>query len=123
MNTNENYKMLSEEIELKRLENVSVTITAFLTYKKLLAQNVYITNKRVVVISGMTPSITLPISIFFKKSDFDNSNKVTSLLLLGAEQKDGNTILSGKGVWGIFKTKWTIKDVDIVDLVSKNMTT
>lgn len=122
MTTTESYKMLLEEIEIKRLENVSVTMTAFLTYKKLFAQNVFVTNKRVIVVNSMTPSLTLPLSIFYNKADFDNSSKVTSLLLLSVEQKNDRTILVGKGFWGLFKSKWTIKDTDIVGIISKNRT-
>lgn len=122
MTTTENFKMLPEEIEIKRLENVSVTMTAFLTYKKIFAQNVFITNKRILIINSMTPYLTLPLSIFYNKADFDNSSKITSSLILSAEQKDDKTILSGKGIWGLFKPKWTIKDTDIVGIVSKNKT-
>lgn len=120
MNTTESIKMLPEEIELKRLDKVLVTMTTFLSYKKLFEQNIIITNKRIMVINSMTPSLNLPLSLFYSKADFNNSNKASSILLINTEQKGDETILVAKGVWGLFKTKWIINSTDIVSLIKNN---
>ncbi len=115
------FQLLPGEVEVKRIENTTVTQTAFLTYKKLLAQDVVVTNKRVAIINRLMPAFAnLPFSIFYKESDYNSSKTLTSLVLQNVQKEKELTILLCKGFWIFPGQKWKIKDLEIADIALKN---
>ena len=116
-----NFELLPGEVEIKRIENTTVTQSAFLTHKKLFAQDIVVTNKRVVVINRyMAAFANVPLSIFYKESDHNSSKNFTSLLLQDIKKENELTILLCKGFWIFPGQKWKIKDLEILDIVLKN---
>lgn len=121
MSNTTSFELLPGEVEIKRIENTTVTQTAFLTYKKLFAQDVVVTNKRLVVINRYMPAFAnLPFSIFYKESDYNSSKTFTSLILQDVKKEKELTILLCKGSWIFPGQKWKIKDLEISDIVLKN---
>lgn len=114
------FKLLSEEVEIKRIEKASVIQTAFLMYKKLFGRDVIVTNKRVVVINNYMPAFAnSPFSIFYKDTDYNPSMVHPSLLLQDIKKEKGFTVLTCKGFWIFPGQKWKIKDLEIFDIIRK----
>ena len=105
-------ELLPNENLIKTLEKVSVIVTGFFRYEKLLGHNVYITNKRVVIFNPVV-GIKSHLTMFYNKEDFNSSDKLFSSLLIDAKQKNNTAILIGKGI------KFKIEDEEIVDIIYK----
>ncbi len=115
------FELLPGEVELKRIEDVVVTKTAFLSYKKLSGQDVVVTNKRVVVINRYMPAVAnLPFSIFYKESDLKSLKTPSSLLLADVKKVNEFTVLLCKGFWIFPGQKLKIIDLEIFDIIQKN---
>ena len=117
MNNIIKFELLPGEIELKKIESTSVSIGAFLTHKKLFAQDVVITDKRVALVTNSMPGwFNSPISMFYKGEDAKLSGNALSMK--NVTKKDGDVILEAKKGF-IVGQKWRLKDEGILDLVSK----
>ena len=114
------FTLLPGEVEIKKIENTTVTQTAFLMYKILFAQDVIVTNKRVVVINRYMPAFAnCPFSIFYRESDYNSAKSFTSLLLQEVERGNSCTVLLCRGFWILPGQKWKIKDLAIADIILK----